>query len=161
MTKKDEILVKQVAKLLREKKLTISIAESCTGGLLTHKLTSIPGASDFLKETIVCYSNSSKIRRLNIPARLLKEKGAVSSEVAALMARNVTRSEKTNVGLAITGIAGPTGGTPQKPVGLVYIGLYYKGKTKVTQNYFTGNRTTIQTNATQAALNMLKFTLEN
>jgi nicotinamide-nucleotide amidase len=147
---------RHIVKLLLKKQLTLSIAESCTGGLICHKLTTVPGVSKSLKEGIICYSNTSKIKRLAIPKRTIEKYGAVSPQVCRLMAENVVKSEKSDLGLATTGIAGPSGGSPEKPIGLIYIGLYFKGKTQVNKYNFRGTRTTIQQKATAESLRLLR-----
>jgi nicotinamide-nucleotide amidase len=141
---------------LLKKNLTLSVAESCTGGLVCHKLTSINGASRVLKEGIICYSNSSKIKRLNIPERVIKRYGAVSEKVCRLMANNITKSEATDIGLSITGIAGPTGDTPEKKKGLVYIGINNRDKIIVKKYNFSGKRTEIQRKSAVKALQLLR-----
>lgn len=150
-------MVKDIARWLTKKGLTVSVAESCTGGLICHKITQVPGISAVFKEGIICYSNSSKTKRLGIPVSLIKSKGAVSPEVCRLMAINVTKGEKTDIGLAITGIAGPS--VPmnigEKPVGLVYIGLYYQRKVIVKRYRFRDSRSVIKQKAADAALGIL------
>lgn len=153
--------VKKLINLLILKKLTLAVAESCTGGLICHKITAIPGASKVLKEGIVCYSNTSKIKRLGIKQSLLKKNGAVSPEVCRNMARNIAKSEKTDIGLSVTGIAGPSGGTPNKPVGLVYIGINLKGRVKIYPRRFTGNRQAIRNKSALASLTILNSALSD
>lgn len=113
----------KLAELLIEKKLTVSIAESCTGGLISSMLTDISGSSAFIKFNVVTYSNEAKIEHLHVEKQTLAEFGAVSSQTASQMSTGIRNMAKTDIGLSITGIAGPTGGTPQKPVGLVFIGI--------------------------------------
>lgn len=150
--KLEEILVHR----LISKQHTIAVAESCTGGLITHKLTNVPGVSQALKEAGIYYSNESKVSRLNIPTRLIRSNGAVSAGVAGLMARQMAHRAKTHLGLSTTGIAGPTGGSKDKPVGLVYIGLYSPaGKTIVKRYKFSGSRIQIKEQAARAALRLL------
>ena len=117
-----ERLEEVVARLLLERKLTIAVAESCTGGLISHKLTNIPGSSAYFDRSIVTYSNISKETHLGVPAGILRDHGAVSAETAIAMAEGVRSVSGTNIGLSTTGIAGPAGGTKQKPVGTVFIG---------------------------------------
>ncbi len=155
-----------VAKLLRENNLTISVAESCTGGLLAKRLTDIPGSSAYFKMGIIAYSNEAKIERLKVPQEMLRRYGAVSSQVAIKMADAVRKSARTDIGISITGIAGPTGATKTKPVGLVYIAISKKttGRTGVSpvlpvvckRFNFHGARDTIRFKATQSALDMLR-----
>ncbi len=154
------------AKFLVENNLTISTAESCTGGGLAKRLTDIPGSSAYFKLGIIAYSNEAKIERLNVPKEMLKRYGAVSSQVAIKMADAVRKSARTDIGVSITGIAGPAGATKTKPVGLVYIALSKKtiGKTGETpvlpiickRFNFQGSRDTIRFKATQSALDMLR-----
>ena len=155
----DDLLEDAVGRLLLKKSLTVAVAESCTGGLVTHRLTNVPGISRCLKESIICYDNRAKIKRLNIPPRQLKKYGAVSPEVTRLMAKNVTRSQKTRVGLGISGIAGPGGGTAKKPVGLVYVALFFKGLMTVEKYNFRGPREIIKERAASMALNLLRLHL--
>jgi len=106
---------------LRARGMTLAVAESCTGGLITDRLTDVPGSSLFLERGVVVYSNASKIDLLGVPASVIERHGAVSEETAILMAEGVRRSGNTDIGLATTGIAGPTGGTKEKPVGTVFV----------------------------------------
>ena len=144
-----------VAKFLVENNLTISVAESCTGGLLAKRLTDIPGSSAYFKMGIIAYSNEAKIERLKVPEEMLRRYGAVSSQVAIKMADAVRKSARTDIGISITGIAGPTGATKTKPVGLVYIALAGIDTTCKRFN-FQGTRDTIRFKATQSALDMLR-----
>ena len=116
-------LAARVGELLKERGWTVGTAESCTGGLVAHAITNISGSSAYFIGAIVAYANQAKMDLLNVPAALLVKHGAVSQEVALAMARGVRRALRTDIGVATTGIAGPTGGTPQKPVGSVYIAL--------------------------------------
>jgi nicotinamide-nucleotide amidase len=145
-----------VAKMLKEKGWTLAVAESCTGGLVTDRLTDVPGSSIFLERSVVTYSNAAKTDLLGVPADVLKEHGAVSEETARLMAEGVRKLARTDLGLAITGIAGPTGGTSQKPVGTVYIALA-DGKESLCRHYaFRWDRRRNKIISSQAALLMLK-----
>ena len=145
-----------VARLLTDKKLTLAIAESCTGGLITDRLTDIPGSSLFLNRSIIAYSNESKIDLLRVPEDILRDFGAVSEQAAILMAEGVRRLSGTDLGLATTGIAGPTGGTAEKPVGTVYIALA-DGKKTFCRNYlFRWERRRNKTLTSQMALIILK-----
>ena len=141
--------------LLREKNYTISCAESCTGGLLTSRFTDVSGSSKYLEGSIVSYSNEIKISALKVNAETLKNFGAVSGEVAKEMAKNVREILKTSIGLSTTGIAGPTGATENKPVGLVYIGVSSEKKSVVKKFNFNGNRLEIKQHAVEAAMIML------
>lgn len=151
-----EELEKVVGKLLREKKKSLAVAESCSGGFLSHRLTNIPGSSDYFLEGVVTYSNQAKRALLAVPENLIKKHGAVSEQVARAMARAAREKAQANFGLAITGIAGPTGGTPLKPVGLVYTALAWKRGTRVEKNLFLGKREQIKFQSTQKALDMLR-----
>jgi PncC family amidohydrolase len=148
-------LEEKIAKSLIKAKKTIAVAESCTGGLLTHRLTNVSGSSAFLMATVVSYSNASKIRILKIPSTLIKKYGAVSLPVAQSMAQNIRKLIKTDIGVSITGIAGPTGGTKEKPVGLVFIAVSKGGQTISEQNIFKGSRLQVKEQATERALALL------
>ena len=145
-----------VAGLLRERALTLALAESCTGGLLSARLTEVPGASAFLERSLVTYSNRSKIEELGVDPGLVERVGAVSEEVAAAMAAGVRRVAGTDIGVGITGIAGPDGGTPEKPVGLVFVSLDGAAGTRVRRAVFPGGRERVRYQATQVALEMLR-----
>lgn len=145
-----------VAKLLVDKKLTISTAESCTGGMIVSKLISYPGISECFLEGAVTYSNEAKMRTLNVKKEILESMGAVSTETAEEMARGIAERSGSDIGLATTGIAGPGGGTDEKPVGLVYIGLYYKGKISTFKHIFNGDRENVRRRATLTALDILR-----
>ena len=159
---KGEISVEDiVCKLLLEKNLTISTAESCTGGLVSATLINYPGVSSVFMEGCVTYSNEAKINRLGVKKETLDKFGAVSEETAREMAEGIAKNFKTNIGLSTTGIAGPGGGSKEKPVGLVYIGIYINGKTIVKKFIFEGNRQEIRLKATNSILNELKIELLN
>jgi nicotinamide-nucleotide amidase len=145
-----------VADLLRGRGLTLALAESCTGGLLTARLTDVPGASRFLERAYVTYSNRAKAELLGVEAALLDSVGAVSAEVAAAMAAGVRRAAGSAIGVAITGIAGPDGGTAEKPVGLVYLALDGAAGTRVRKAHFPGGRERVRYQASQAALEMMR-----
>ena len=148
-----------VSEILIEKKLTISTAESCTGGLVSSTLINYPGISSVFIEGCVTYSNESKINRLGVNPSTLEIYGAVSEETAREMAEGIAKNFNTNVAISTTGIAGPGGGTSDKPVGLVYIGIYINGKTSVNKYIFQGNRDEIRLSATKNALNDLRLKL--
>lgn len=148
-----------VSKMLVEKNLTISTAESCTGGLVSSTLINYPGISSVFMEGCVTYSNESKISRLGVNPITLKVHGAVSEEIAKEMAEGIAKNLGTNVAISTTGIAGPDGGSYDKPVGLVYIGIYINGKTTVNKYIFNGNRQEIRFRATKNALNDLRLRL--
>jgi len=135
---------------------TLSVAESCTGGLIAERLTNVPGSSRYFVEGVVTYSNESKTRLLGVDKKLIREHGAVSSQVARDMARGVRHRAKTDFGLAVTGIAGPDGGTAEKPVGLVYIALADDAHTEHKRFTLPGDRELIRWRASQAALDMLR-----
>ena len=141
------------------RKLTLAAAESCTGGLITHTLTNIPGSSAFLAGGIVAYANTAKTQLLGVPATLIRKHGAVSEPVAKALAEGARKQFNTDLALSTTGIAGPTGSTPEKPVGLVFIALADPKKTIVEKHVFTGDRLTIKAKACQAALKMLAANL--
>jgi nicotinamide-nucleotide amidase len=143
------------ARLLLDRRLTLAVAESCTGGLIAHRLTEVPGVSAALLESCVVYSNESKIRRLGVPAELLERHGAVSAEVALAMARGAAASSGADLGLAVTGIAGPGGGSGRKPVGLCYMALGDRVESRV----FGGGRSHVKERAAGHALNMLRLRL--
>ena len=159
---KEEISIEDiVCKLLLEKNLTISTAESCTGGLVSATLINYPGVSSVFMEGCVTYSNEAKINRLGVKKETLDKFGAVSEATAREMAKGIAKNFKTNIGLSTTGIAGPGGGSKEKPVGLVYIGIYINGKTIVKKFIFEGNRQEIRLKATNSILNELKIELLN
>lgn len=141
-------LQKTIIDLLREKGLTLAVAESCTGGMISSSIVDIAGSSDILVEGVVTYSNDSKMARLGVREELLENFGAVSPEVALAMATGVRLTSKADIGISTTGIAGPTGGTKEKPVGLVYSAIDFKGQTYVYKNIFRGDRNKIRQRAT-------------
>lgn len=149
-----------VAQLLLSKHLTIAVAESCTGGLLTSALVEYPGISEVLLEGCVTYSNQAKMQRLGVQAQTLETYTAVSAQTAAEMAEGIAKTSGADIGISTTGIAGPDGGTTEKPVGLVYIGLSIKGKTTVTEYHYTGKRNQIRERATMYALDLLRKALQ-
>ncbi|WP_238916593.1 competence/damage-inducible protein A [Clostridium sp. YIM B02555] len=148
-----------VARLLIEKKLTISTAESCTGGMIAGTLINYPGISEVFLEGAVTYSNEAKHNRLGVKNETLEKYGAVSEETAREMAIGIANTAKTDVSIVTTGIAGPEGGTPEKPVGLVYIGVYFKGEVTVKKYVFNGNRSRVRLQATTTGLDMLRRVL--
>ena len=119
----EKTLEEVIAGLLTERKLTIAVAESCTGGLITNRLTDVAGSSNYLERGLVTYSNAAKISMLGVPAAIIEKHGAVSEETARLMAEGVRKLAGTDLGISSTGIAGPTGGTKEKPMGTVYLAL--------------------------------------
>lgn len=148
-------LEEKVAKTLIQKKKTLAVAESCSGGLLSHRLTNIPGSSKFLRFTLVAYSYEAKSKLLKVPPELLKKYGAVSRQIASVMAVNARRLLKTDFSVAITGIAGPTGATKFKPVGLTYLSVCSRRGPKTMEFIFKGSRVAIKREATSQALRML------
>lgn len=148
-----------VSEILCNNKLSVSTAESCTGGMIAASLISYPGISDVFKEGAVTYSNESKMKRLGVSKETLDRYGAVSEETAREMAIGIAREANTDISISTTGIAGPGGGTDEKPVGLVYIGVFIKGKVVVNKFNFTGNRERIRRKTTMNALNILRKAL--
>lgn len=148
-----------VAEKLTNRGLILAVAESCTGGLVSHRLTNIPGSSVFFRQGMIVYSNEAKKELLDVPDEVLEEFGAVSPQVAEAMARGVRLAGDADLGLAITGIAGPGGATPTKPVGLVYLALAYDGDCLVEKHTFSGQREEVKYRASQAALNLLRLHL--
>jgi len=154
----DEVLKKlstQIGAILTGKNLTISTAESCTGGLLAHILTGVSGSSHYFVGGVVAYSNQIKEKLLGVKHETLIKHGAVSSQTAQEMAAGVRNKFKTDIGLSTTGIAGPTGGTPTKPVGLVWIGLSYEGKTTTIKCLFAGGREQVKISSVDRILQTL------
>jgi len=156
----DTTLEAVVASLLIEQNLSISVAESCSGGLLAGRLINYPGISKVFKEGFITYSNESKINTLGVDSKILSKYGAVSEEVAKQMAKGATDRAKSDVALSITGIAGPDGGTDEKPVGLVYIGLDLLGEVKVMKMDSWGSRDNVRRRAVSQALDMLRRELQ-
>jgi nicotinamide-nucleotide amidase len=151
-----ESLESVVGTLLKGKGLTLACAESCTGGLLAHRLTNTPGSSAYFLESAVVYANRAKVRRLGVPRSLIEEHGAVSAQVARAMAGGIRRTAASDYGLAITGIAGPDGGTARKPIGLVYVALARAAGVSVEKNVFWGGREQVKFQSSQQALDILR-----
>lgn len=145
-----------VGKLLKEKNLSISIAESCTGGYISHRITNISGSSNYFDRGIVTYSNESKMELLHVDPGLIQKFGAVSEEVAYAMAKGIRDVSGTDIGLSVTGIAGPTGATPDKPLGLVFIGLADRAGTIVKKYMLPDERARFKERASQAALELVR-----
>ena len=158
--KGEEDLVQLVAKQLTQQKKTLALAESCTGGYLSHLLTNIPGASAYLNRTLVVYANQAKHDELGISEKLLKEKGAVSKEVALEMANALRKKSHADYALSLTGIAGPAGGANEKPLGTVYVALSSVSETLCEHFVFHTTRTSFKERAAWAALNILKNSLD-
>lgn len=162
----EERMEQVVGRLLMAQGLTIAVAESCTGGLIGHRLTEVAGSSGYLDRAVVCYANRAKVELLGVPDELIREHGAVSAPVAAAMAEGIRLRSRVGVGLSVTGIAGPGGGTDTKPVGLVYIGLSagpFRAGTReraalnlTKEHRFHGERSVIKWRASQAALDLLR-----
>jgi len=157
----EETLEEVVAHLLFEKKKTVAVAESCTGGLLANKLTNISGSSDYFERGIVTYSNQAKMDILGVSATVLEKFGAVSSETAIAMAQGVKKNSGVDFGISTTGIAGPTGETKEKPVGLIYIGFASDSNTYAKKLQFFKDRLNNKERFVQAALNILRKELNN
>ncbi len=157
--KDDDTLEKVIGKLLKDRGLTISVAESCTGGLICSRITNVSGSSEYFERGLITYSNGAKVELLNIDEDLLIEHGAVSIEVARLMADGVRKVSGTDIGLAVTGIMGPTGATETKPVGLVYIGICNEKVCTAKEFRFGNDRLLNKDRTSQAALEMLRRTL--
>lgn len=152
----EDTLESVVVDLLKQHNLTISFAESCTGGLLSGTLVNVSGSSSVYKEGIVTYSNEAKEKYLSVDKKVLKEFGAVSSECAYQMVEGLHKLTNADICVSVTGIAGPTGGTEEKPVGLVYFGLYYKGTIKTHRFVFNGNRSKVRNRSVTYALNLIR-----
>jgi nicotinamide-nucleotide amidase len=154
----DDTMESVVGRLLGEQKMMLAVAESCTGGLIGHRLTQVSGSSAYLDRVAVTYSNRAKVEMLGVPKEVIDRHGAVSAEVAAAMARGVRAGSGASVGLSVTGIAGPGGATDTKPVGLVYVGLDGGPNDAVTKEFrfYGGNRSVIKQRSSQAALDLLR-----
>ncbi|HWP82770.1 MAG TPA: competence/damage-inducible protein A [Bacteroidota bacterium] len=152
----DEELEHVIGKMLAEHKLTLSVAESCTGGLIADRITNAPGSSRYFDRALITYSNESKVEELGVPESLIRDFGAVSREVAEAMAFGVRTKSNTDIGISTTGIAGPTGGTAEKPVGLVWIGYSDKNETLALRFNFGDDRRRFKERASQAALELLR-----
>ncbi len=155
-----EELAEKIAPLLKKKHLKIATAESCTGGLIGHTITGVPGSSEYYEGGIISYSNEMKMRFLGVREQTLKEHGAVSEQTAREMSEGVRKATGADIGISTTGIAGPGGGTEEKPVGLVYISLATEGETKVEKHIFHGNREENKEHTCRAALSLLLNYLE-
>ena len=146
----------KLIKKLKNKKLKISFAESCTGGLLAQSITSVNGASKVFNLSVVTYSNDSKSSILNVPKKIINKFGAVSEECCLSMVKNLAKISKSQINVSITGIAGPKGGSKFKPVGLVFIGIKYKGKNNIYKYLFANKtRRSIQNASAKAVVNNL------
>ena len=146
----------KLVKLLTKKKLIVSFAESCTGGLLASSITSISGSSKVFNMGLVTYSNNAKIKLLKVPKKTINKYGAVSYETCLSMVKNLSKISKSNISISITGVAGPNGGTKEKPIGLVYIGLKKGRKTIIKKNLFNNKkRILIQKETVNQALKLI------
>ncbi len=147
---------KKIVSLLKRKKLKLAIAESCTGGMLSSAITSVSGASKVFSMGLVTYSNQAKMNILKVPKKIIQKHGAVSIQCCLSMVNNLSKISKSKICVSITGIAGPKGGTKQKPVGLVYIGIKNGKKIVVSKNYFKKNgRSAIQKATIKKAINLI------
>jgi nicotinamide-nucleotide amidase len=148
-------LEQKIIRRLTAKRKTLAIAESCTGGLLTNRLTNVPGCSKCLAFGLIAYSNAAKIKFLKVPSSTIRKYGAVSGPVALAMAKGVRKQLKSDLGISLTGIAGPTGGSLKKPVGLVYMAVATAKKTFSFEYRFRGSRQHVKSRAATQALNLL------
>ena len=153
-------LEKKVGEKLRERGLSLAVAESCTGGLIGHRLTNISGSSTYYMGSITAYAYNAKVRLLKVKWETLETHGAVSDETVSEMALGVRRALAADIGISVSGIAGPTGGTPAKPVGLVYFGLSTTGGTWTAHKTFKGPRVKVKEQAAEFALEYLKDYLD-
>ncbi len=145
----------QVFELLKQHRITLSTAESATGGMIASMLVNVPGISEFFQEGYVTYSNDAKVKMIGADRALIDTYGVVSREVAENMAFSAARTAETDAALSVTGVAGPDGGTDDCPVGTVYIGCFFKGKTVVEHHIFAGNRLEVRRAAAERALQLL------
>jgi nicotinamide-nucleotide amidase len=152
----DEDLEEVVGRLLKERSMTIAVAESCTGGIIAHRLTNVPGSSEYFEYGVITYSNTSKTELLGVPAELIANHGAVSRIVAVAMADGIRKVAGTSIGISTTGIAGPSGGTAEKPVGLVWIGYADIDNSFALQFNFGSDRVRTKERASQAALELVR-----
>jgi nicotinamide-nucleotide amidase len=153
-------LERKIGKILQERSLTLGLAESCTGGLVTSRITDVPGSSAYFMAGFVTYSNEAKTKFLSVPDKIIARHGAVSNIVAERMAKGVHAAAGVDIGVSITGIAGPAGGSAEKPVGTVFIGLATKKEVFVRKFLFSGNRREVRKRSSEEALTMLFDYLE-
>jgi len=142
--------------MLVERKMWIALAESCTGGLIASRLTDVPGSSRYVERGVVTYSNAAKVELIGVPEEMIHAHGAVSEQVATAMAEGIRARARTSLGVGVTGIAGPDGGTPDKPVGTVCIAAASDGATRVRTFRFVGGREMVKFQASQAAMDMVR-----
>ena len=145
----------QVFQLLKQHKISLSTAESATGGMIASMLVNVPGISEFFQEGYVTYSNDAKVKMIGVDRTLIDTYGVVSREVAENMAISAARTARTDAALSVTGVAGPDGGTEDCPVGTVFIGCFFKGKTVIEHHIFVGNRQEVREAAAKRALSLL------
>lgn len=155
-----EPLERAIGSLLRLRGYRLALAESCTGGLLGHRVTNVPGSSDYFEQGVVTYSDGAKTDLLGVPPETIAAHGAVSEATARAMAEGILRKSRAQVSAAITGIAGPSGGRPEKPVGTVFVAVAGPGGTRCQRHQFRGERESIKEQSTEAALALLKDYLE-
>lgn len=155
-----EAIESRVGERLKNGKLTLATAESCTGGLVAHRITNVPGSSAYFHGGMVTYGNDAKVKFLQVPPAVLEVEGAVSEQVAGAMAAGVREAFASDFGIGVTGIAGPTGGTAEKPVGLVFIAIAWPGGQEVRRNEFSGPRESVKSQTAEAALAFLLEKLE-
>ena len=156
----DTTIEVRIGEALRENGLRLAVAESCTGGLIGHRITNVPGSSTYYMGSITAYAYEAKVRLMNVKWETLEAHGAVSDETVAEMALGVRRALAADIGVAVSGIAGPTGGTPEKPVGLVQVGLSSIKGTWTAHEVFKGNRNKVKEKAAEFALSYLLDFLE-
>ena len=154
------VLAEEVVKMLKAAKMTVTTVESCTGGLLSGTLVDVAGVSDVFNQAFVTYANEAKHSLVGVKQETLDSYGAVSEETAREMAEGGAKAAKADACLSVTGIAGPDGGTAEKPVGLVYIGCHVNGNTVVERNVFSGTRREVREQSVLAALKLLKKQLQ-
>ncbi len=157
----DDNLESVVVSLLKKGRFSLAVAESCTGGLIANRITNVSGSSEVFLEGLVTYSNEAKIKRLGVLEETINKYGAVSEETAREMAIGVSKELSSDFGLSVTGIAGPTGGSEEKPVGLVFIGLSYRGRALVERYISSGNRLRVKNQSASLALNLLRLYLSD
>jgi len=155
-----EPIEETIGRLLRKRGWRLSTAESCTGGLIGHRITNIPGSSDYFDGGVITYSNDAKRELLKVPEEVIRTYGAVSRQTAVAMAEGIRKLRGVEIGIGVTGIAGPAGGTEAKPVGLVYIALSSPVRVECKEFRFNGDREMIKLQASEAALNMIRRLLE-
>lgn len=154
-------LEQEIGNLLRQKGMTLGVVESATGGLISHRITNVPGSSDYFKGSVTAYSNEAKVKVVGVKAETINRYGAVSSQVAEEMAEGGRKLLAVDICLADTGIAGPSGATPGKPMGLFYLGLSHQGGAYSRKHDFQGDREQNKQSAAEAALGWLKEYLES